>query len=96
MAGERFPHLFLLGPSDARDDYSSPRRGGERPRLRVQDRPTHAEHVKQRLEAAWQTAEARHAVGHADRHGVYLEFSSEPGFDLVLKSLEPIDLAFGF
>jgi hypothetical protein len=88
MAGERFSHLFLPGPSDTREDYSSPRRGGDSPRLRVQDRPTHAEYVKQRLEAAWQTAEVRQAVAHADRHGVYLEFSSEPGFDLVLKSLE--------
>jgi len=27
-------------------------------------------------------------VAHADRHGVYLDFYSEPGFDLILKSLE--------
>lgn len=30
----------------------------------------------------------KQAVAHADRHGAYLEFSSEPNFDLVLKSLE--------
>jgi hypothetical protein len=88
MAGERFSHLFLPGPSDTRQDYSSPRRGGETPRLRAQDRPVHARHVTQRLEAAWRTATDRQAVAHADRQGVYLEFSSEPGFDLYLKSLE--------
>lgn len=90
MAGERFSHLFLPGPSDKREDYSNPRRGGDGPRLRPQDRPTHADLIKRRLETAWQTAVARQAVAHADRHGVYLEFSSEPGFDLVLKSLEAL------
>jgi hypothetical protein len=82
MAGERFSHLFLPGPSEAREDYSSPRQGGEGPRLRVQDRPTHALYVKQKLEEAWRTAIDRRAVAHADRQGVYLEFFSEPGFDL--------------
>src|ERR1700686_2132827 len=88
MAGERFPHLFLPGPSETREDYSSPRQGGEAPRLRAQDRPMQARQVTQRLEAAWRTATDRQAVAHADRQGVYLEFSSEPGFDLYLKSLE--------
>jgi len=88
MPGERYSHLFLPGPSDVRDDYSSPRRGGEEPRLRVQDRPTHARDVIQRLRTAWANATNRQAVAHADRHGVYLEFCSEPGFDLYLKSLE--------
>jgi hypothetical protein len=88
MPAERFSHLFLPGPSEKREDFSSPRRGGESPRLRAQDRPTHAAHVRNRLEAAWQEAGQRYAVAHADRDGVYLEFSSEPGFDLVLRSLE--------
>ncbi len=88
MAAKRFPHLFLPGPSDSRDDYSSPRQGGEGPRLRPQDRPSHAEHVKTALSTAWAEAESRKAVAHSARSGVYLEFASEPGFDLVLKSLE--------
>jgi hypothetical protein len=88
MAGERFPHLFLPGPSETRGDYSNPRRGGEGPRLRVQDRPLHASHLIKRLDEAWGTARDRQAIAHADRKGVYLEFSSEPGFDLYLKGLE--------
>jgi hypothetical protein len=44
--------------------------------------------VKRALEAAWQQANDRRAVAHSSRQGVYLEFSSEPGFDLTLKSLE--------
>lgn len=90
MASERFPHLFLAGPSDSRSDYSSPRRGGDGPRLRAQDRPTHAEEVRRALETAWQQAEERQAVAHSTRQGVYLEFSSEPGFDLTLKQLESL------
>jgi len=88
MADEHFPHLFLPGPSETRSDYSSPRRGGSVPRVRPQDRSIHADNVRQSLENAWQTAIDRQAVAHSDRHGVYLEFSSEPGFDLALKSLE--------
>lgn len=88
MAGERFPHLFLPGPSHSRDDYSSPRRGGDGSRLRKQDRPIHAKHVKRALESAWQQAVGRRAVAHSSQQGAYLEFSSEPGFDLVLRSLE--------
>lgn len=87
MAIERFSHLFF-GPSDSRDDYSNPRRGGAGPRLRPQDRPVHAEYVRRALETAWAQAEERQAVAHSSRSGVYLEFASEPGFDLVLKSLE--------
>lgn len=88
MAEARFPHLFLRGPSDQREDYSSPRRGGDGPRLRAQDRPTHAQHVRTALETAWRKAADRQAVAHSTRQGVYLEFVSESGFDLVLRGLE--------
>ena len=78
MATERFPHLFLPGPSDRRDDYSSPRRGGDAPRLRPQDRPVHAEYIRLALVTAWAQAEERRAVAYSSRGGVYLEFASEP------------------
>ncbi|MBE2203671.1 MAG: S8 family peptidase [Chthoniobacterales bacterium] len=83
----RFSHLFLPEPTKPHDNYSSPRRGSG-PRIKPQDRATQAARIKERLEAAWQTALDRQAVAHSEKHGVYLEFSSEPGFDLVLKSLE--------
>ena len=82
-------HIYSFeGPSDSRDDYSNPRRGGGGSRLRAQDRPTHAEHVKTALETAWKQAKDHQAVAHSTRKGVYLEFLSEPGFDLTLQSLE--------
>ena len=70
MAIERFSHLFLPGPSDTRDDYSNPRRGGAGPRLRPQDRPVHAEYVRRALETAWAQAEERRAVAQSSRNGV--------------------------
>ena len=88
MADEHYPHLFLPGPSDTRSDYRNPRRGGDDPRIKPQDRQPHAEHVRRALETAWHTAADRQAVAHLGRRGVYLEFLSEPGFDLILKSLE--------
>jgi hypothetical protein len=88
MANERFSHLFLPGPSHSRDDYSSPRRGGEGPRFCSHDRTTHATFVRNALETAWQQADERRVVARSSRQGVYLEFSSEPGFNLTLKSLE--------
>lgn len=83
----RFPHLFLNGPT-ASQRFTSPQQGGGSLNLREQDRPSHAERLQQRLAVVWAEAEQRRAVAHSDRHGVYLDFYSEPGFDLVLKSLE--------
>jgi len=88
MPQVRFSHLFLPGPSDSRSDYSSPRRGGGGLQLQVQDRSTHATHVKNALETAWAVAQQRQAVAHSTRQGVYLEFASEPGFDLAIAKLE--------
>jgi hypothetical protein len=44
--------------------------------------------IRQRLEAAFADDEQQRVAAHADRLGLYLTFFSEPGFDLVLKSLE--------
>ncbi len=87
MAREHFPHLFLPGPSNTREDYRNPRRASG-PKRKAQDRASHAAHVQQALESAWQQAQARQAVAHASSRGVYLEFHSEPGFDLALKQLD--------
>lgn len=88
MTNDRFEHLFLPGPSKSREDYSSPRRGGGGPKLKLQDRTSHAEYVISALEKAQSVAKSKQAVVHSERQGIYLEFSSEPGFDLVMKSLE--------
>jgi hypothetical protein len=44
--------------------------------------------LQNRLRRAWQEAEAEQAVLHVERLGTYIEFASEPGFDLVVTGLE--------
>lgn len=82
-----YEHIFLRGPTETRR-FTSPQQGGSSPRIPPRDRARHARLVEERLRAAWQAAEQQRAVAHADRNGVYLEFYSEPGFDLALTSLE--------
>src|SRR5439155_17153302 len=81
------PHIFLAGPTGTRR-FTSPQQGGSKPKIPPRDRARHAAWLERKLNEAWRTAEGRQAVTHADRNGVYLDFYSEPGFDLVLKSLE--------
>ena len=50
----------------------------------------HGHYLQQRFSEAWAQAEAEQAVAHSTRHGVYLEFKSDPGFELELKSLEDL------
>jgi hypothetical protein len=40
----------------------------------------------------WRDVESTQAVAHTERHGVYIDFVSDPGFDLVVKSLEALRL----
>lgn len=87
MAGERYKHIFLRGPTDTRR-FTSPQQGGSAPRIPPRNREEHARWLRGKLQEAWQDAEQRQAVAHAVRDGAYLDFYSEPGFDLVLKSLE--------
>ena len=88
MSPPSYPHLFLPGPANTRDDYSNPRRGGGT-NISPRERVAHADYVRRSLEAAWARTEETRAASHSTRSGAYLEFSSEPGFDLAIKSLEP-------
>lgn len=90
MPGERFRHIFLEGPTRAQD-FTSPRQGGSSPRVPVRNREQHSRYLRQRLEAAWsQVDQHRQAVAHVERYGTYIDFVGQPGYDLVLKSLEAI------
>jgi len=90
LAGERYRHIFLSGPSSTQK-FTNPRRGGPAPRIPSRNRAQHSAFLKQRLEEAWTTFDQqRQAVAHVERHGAYVEFVSEPGFDLVVKSLEAL------
>ncbi len=88
MAGERYRHILLKGPTRTQG-FTNPRIGGPRPRIPSRDHNQHSKHLRQRFKAAWAEVEhQRQAVLHIDRNGAYIDFVSEPGFDLVLTSLE--------
>ena len=57
-------------------------------RIPDRDREAHSKYLLGRLNLAWQQAENKQAVIHAVREGVYIEFKSDPGADLVTKSLD--------
>jgi len=87
MPGERYRHIFLPGPTQTQG-FTNPRQGGGAPRIPVRDRVQHSTRLRDRLETLWRDVESTQAVAYTERHGVYIDFISEPGFDLVVKSLE--------
>lgn len=92
MAGERYRHIFLPGPTRTQG-FTNPRRGGSSPRIPDRERARHSAYLQRRLEETWTEVElrkARQAVVHVEGHGAYVEFVSEPGFDLAVQSLEAL------
>ncbi len=87
MAESKYRHIFLSGPT-----YSqgfTPRSGRGATNYPVpSDRKRHSQKLKKQLEDAWKTAEEARAVSHSSRTGIYIDFFSEPGFDIKIKSLE--------
>ena len=88
MAPDRFPHLVLDERFRQREAYKAHRQVVTSTPIPQRPRDAHDNYLKQRLAAAWTSAENRQAVSHATRDGVYLEFRSDPGAELVTKSLE--------
>jgi hypothetical protein len=87
MANERYRHIFLPGPTRTQA-FTSPRGGGGQTQFPPRDRFRHSAYLRQRFEQAWQEGIGRQAVSQATRSGTYIEFVSEPGFELTLQSLE--------
>ena len=88
MAQERYRHIFLIQPP-VEEEFKSVTSGGRKPRIPDwKDRQAHSDFLSRKLQQEWATAEAEQAVAHVTRQGIYLEFKSDPGFDLVTKSLE--------
>jgi len=88
MPGERYRHIFLERPSRTLG-FTNPRQGGTTPRIPRRDRYQHGDYLRRRLDQAWaEVEERRQAVAHIERHGAYIDFVGEPGFHLMLKSLE--------
>jgi len=87
MPQERYRHIFLPGPTRT-EGFTSPRQGGHATLIPPRDRVQHSTFLQQRFQQAWRDAEERQAVSQVGRQGTYIQFVSEPGFDLTLKSLE--------
>lgn len=87
MANESFRHIILDSPPKIQD-YTSTSSGGRNPNIPPRDRLPHSQFLQKQLIKAWDDAENEQAVAQVDRKGVYLEFKSDPGFDLITKSLE--------
>jgi len=87
MTNNKLKHLHINGPTDRINFTSKQQRGPERS---IPSRITnnHGSFLRNRLDTAWREAENEFLVSHNERNGVYLEFRSAPGFDLVIESLE--------
>lgn len=83
------PHIRIIGPDEV-SNFTSPQSGGKTNTYPARNRIKHGNFIKRRLEEAWQESENEFVALHSDRHGIYLEFQSAPGFDLVVKSVEDL------
>jgi hypothetical protein len=86
------PHLFIAS-SPLTERYSPHVRGSSAIRVPVRDRGKHGELIRGEYSAAIAAADTRRtasAVGLSvePADGIYLQFESEPGFDLALDRLE--------
>jgi len=88
MPEERFSHLFLPRPTQTQD-FTSPRSGGSSPHVPPRIPGNHSSFLRRKLEAAWENFDnQRSAIVQVEREGAYFDFVGEPGYDLVVKSLE--------
>ena len=89
MPGKKYKHIFLEnGSSTTR--FSPPPRTIIKNPIPSKDIPSHSAYLTRKFNEAWQLAENERAVIQRDRNGVYIEFKSDPGAEMVTKSLEDL------
>ena len=89
MAQRFFKHIFLPNAPIVRNFTSVSARGHE-PQIPFREKDKHSKYLTERLKLAWQQADQELAVTHKEREGIYIEFESDPGMDLITKSLEDL------
>ncbi len=89
MATNPFKHIKLSGPDDSMHYASAYGRGGEN-NIPKRNRKEHGERISRQLDQAWRESENKFLVAYPERAGIYLEFISAPGFELMIKSLEDL------
>ena len=82
-----YRHIFIDNPTQTMG-FTRPGGGSGKFRTRSRNRVDHSTFLQTQLDAAWEEVEDRQAAIHIARQGAYLDFMSDPGCDLMLKSLE--------
>jgi hypothetical protein len=89
MPAEPHLHIFLQDTPTV-EGFKSPSSGGAEKRIPNRNRLTHSAYLTGKFNNAWQDAENERVVSHSERDGIYMEFKSDPGADLVTKSLDDL------
>lgn len=89
METNSFRHIKLSGPNE-NFDFTSTSSGGNQPKIPSRNREQHGNRIFRQLEQAWDESENEYLVAYPERTGIYLEFISSPGFELMIKSLEDL------
>jgi len=95
MATELFDHLFLNDGQRRAHQFIPEGGGGDKAPPPQRDTKTHSEFLRKQLEKAWEDTDNEHVARHVTRHGTYLEFKGEAGYELVTKSLEDLRVEGG-
>ncbi len=89
MEDSKLRHIVLKKPTEVRN-YICTQRGRGNNYIPERDRISHGEYLRKQLEKAWKDTDNQRSVIHAVRHGTYIEFKSDPGAELIIKSLEDL------
>lgn len=94
LSDKQLPHLFLNNFVEPLSYTTPPSGGGEKPRIPNRNHKEHGLFISGKLKDAWnrssQLEKDRSAVALQTKDGMYLEFSSQAGYDLTTKSLEQL------
>lgn len=89
----QFNHIFLNDWAESSPFTSNRQMGGE-PRIPARNRASHSQQLITKLNTIWEQVQERvaerTAVSLTSKDGIYLEFKSAAGHDLITKSLEDI------
>lgn len=91
MPQERLPHIFLINPAE-RTDYTSRSSFGSGANIPHRNRRQHSQTLIRKFQSIWAAEQEnrtqRTVLTLPTRHGMYLEFRSQAGHDLITKSLD--------
>lgn len=93
MIRDDLPHLIIENKPQV-EGYTNPSQGGGELNIPSRNRTSHGTRIKGKFEKIWQevqkTDAERQAISLTIQDGIYLEFISELGYDLVTKGLEAL------